>query len=351
VRGPGDTLEPVLIAGAFVGGMCGKIMLLLGAGGPDAPESLIMKPCVVFGMTGLFASCFRFPLTPIVIVMELTGSDCYSLVLPTILTCFIANSTANRLCPPLLHEMMRQDGVDLQELAERTLAESRGLGGLDNVMMNGPKKKDKPKKESRKASKDDEPDDDEEELAPVPRREAKLGTNTSLASFFSAGSVGRSLDRMATPTKSILKGSGQRRGNPRFRTGRLSTVSSGRFARAGGGFGRQGSQDSDLQRVNSGDSFASPGSRRGSRSSQLRGPPMDTVTALQTSTHDDILAELGRRLKGHGHTDGRGSNASSKERSSKDSCPQRSDDPAEQRLECEINLACSRFLQEDNCDD
>jgi hypothetical protein len=298
--------------------MCGKIMLLLGAGGPDAPESLIMKPCVVFGMTGLFASSFRVPPTPIVIVMELTGSDCYSLVLPTILTCFIANSTANRLCPPLLHEMMRQD---------------------------------KPKKESRKASKDDEPDDDEEELAPVPRREAKLGTNTSLASFFSAGSVGRSLDRMATPTKSILKGSGQRRGNPRFRTGRLSTVSSGRFARAGGGFGRQGSQDSDLQRVNSGDSFASPGSRRGSRSSQLRGPPMDTATALQTSTHDDILAELGRRLKGHGHTDGRGSNASSKERSSKDSCPQRSDDPAEQRLECEINLACSRFLQEDNCDD
>ena len=61
-RFPGDTLEPVLIAGGFMGGFVGKI-LPASMLGPEANAA-----CEIFGMVGLFASCFRFPLTPVVIV-------------------------------------------------------------------------------------------------------------------------------------------------------------------------------------------------------------------------------------------------------------------------------------------
>ena len=62
-RFPGDTLEPVLISGGFIGGFVGKLL----------PDSVLGEEanaaCEIFGMVGLFASCFRFPLTPVVIVL------------------------------------------------------------------------------------------------------------------------------------------------------------------------------------------------------------------------------------------------------------------------------------------
>jgi len=122
VRGPGDTLEPVLISGAFLGGMTGRMLHWAGAGPDNAQSSAVVKPCVVFGMVGLFASCFRFPLTPIVIVLELTGSDAYALILPLVLTSFTAITVSNRLCCPLLDEIMRQDGIDLHALSAEALA-------------------------------------------------------------------------------------------------------------------------------------------------------------------------------------------------------------------------------------
>eukprot|EP00913_Durusdinium_trenchii_P020069 g18860.t1 len=62
VRCPADLLEPVLITGGFVGGAIGSLL-------PQDSELLehgTVMPCIIFGMVGLFASCFRFSLTPIV---------------------------------------------------------------------------------------------------------------------------------------------------------------------------------------------------------------------------------------------------------------------------------------------
>lgn len=41
-----------------------------------------------FLVPGLFASCFRFPLTPVVFAIELTGTRTYNLVLPVAVSCF-----------------------------------------------------------------------------------------------------------------------------------------------------------------------------------------------------------------------------------------------------------------------
>lgn len=115
-RAPGDILEPVLLAGAFLGGAVGSF-LEAAISDPNLAKQ-VMKPCLVFGMVGLFASCFRFPLTPVVIVLELMGVETYSLVLPAALSGFTAITASNRLFPPLLDEIMHEDDIDLHELSK-----------------------------------------------------------------------------------------------------------------------------------------------------------------------------------------------------------------------------------------
>ncbi|CAE7303974.1 Ift140 [Symbiodinium natans] len=111
-RFPGDTLEPVLIAGGFMGGFVGKI-LPASMLGPEANAA-----CEIFGMVGLFASCFRFPLTPVVIVLELTGTRTYNIILPVALSSFTALAVSNHLFPPILEQILHQDGIDLEAVAE-----------------------------------------------------------------------------------------------------------------------------------------------------------------------------------------------------------------------------------------
>lgn len=115
-KAPGDILEPVLISGAFLGGSVGNVLQILIE--DDELAEQVLRPCLVFGMVGLFASCFRFPLTPVVIVLELMGVETYSLVLPAALAGFTAIITSNRLFPPLLDELMHEDGVDCHELSQ-----------------------------------------------------------------------------------------------------------------------------------------------------------------------------------------------------------------------------------------
>lgn len=95
-RFPGDTLEPVLVSGGFLGAWIGRWL-------PQAAEEG-RSACEIFGMVGLFSSCFRFPLTPIVLVLELTGTSCYYLILPVALSSFTALFLSNHLFPPILEE-------------------------------------------------------------------------------------------------------------------------------------------------------------------------------------------------------------------------------------------------------
>eukprot|EP00434_Breviolum_minutum_P002381 symbB.v1.2.002105.t1/scaffold114.1/size323002/11 len=79
-------------------------------------------------MVGLFASCFRFPLTPVVIVLELTGTRTYNLILPVALSSFTANAVSNHLFPPILEQILHQDNIDLEAVAELAeLAEEEEL--------------------------------------------------------------------------------------------------------------------------------------------------------------------------------------------------------------------------------
>lgn len=116
VRCPADMLEPVLITGGFLGGAIGSLL-------PQDDTELLqggtVMPCIIFGMVGLFASCFRFSLTPIVIVLEIVGTESYSLILPAVLCGFTASTCSDHLFPALLEDILEQDGINLQELAEQ----------------------------------------------------------------------------------------------------------------------------------------------------------------------------------------------------------------------------------------
>lgn len=110
-RFPGDTLEPVLISGAFLGAAMGRMLPKEIAGDSDSA-------CEIFGMVGLFASCFRFPLTPVVFAIELTGTRTYNLVLPTAVSCFAGLQLSNYLFEPILEQLLHQDNIDLEAVAE-----------------------------------------------------------------------------------------------------------------------------------------------------------------------------------------------------------------------------------------
>jgi len=116
VRCPADILEPVLITGGFLGGAIGS---LLPQDDTELLERGTVMPCIIFGMVGLFASCFRFSLTPIVIVLEIVGTESYSLILPAVLCGFTASTCSDHLFPALLEDILEQDGINLQELVEQ----------------------------------------------------------------------------------------------------------------------------------------------------------------------------------------------------------------------------------------
>ena len=143
-RFPGDTLEPVLISGAFLGAAIGRMLPKEVVGDSDSA-------CEIFGMVGLFASCFRFPLTPVVFAIELTWTRTYNLVLPVAVSCFTGLQLSNYLFEPILEQILHQDNIDLEavaELAEMAEQEEmrRAEMGLDEV-----------EEEDTPASGDDEP--------------------------------------------------------------------------------------------------------------------------------------------------------------------------------------------------
>eukprot|EP00930_Biecheleria_cincta_P005223 TRINITY_DN106141_c0_g1_i1.p1 TRINITY_DN106141_c0_g1~~TRINITY_DN106141_c0_g1_i1.p1 ORF type:complete len:888 (+),score=166.45 TRINITY_DN106141_c0_g1_i1:337-2664(+) len=113
VRVPADILEPLLMTGGFIGGAVGNVLRDPQAAGNDAET-----PCIILGMVGLFASCFRFPLTPIVLVVEITGIQTYTVILPAALCSFTAVTCSNYLFPALMDDILDEEGIDLHLLAQ-----------------------------------------------------------------------------------------------------------------------------------------------------------------------------------------------------------------------------------------
>eukprot|EP00929_Paragymnodinium_shiwhaense_P063425 TRINITY_DN31680_c0_g2_i1.p1 TRINITY_DN31680_c0_g2~~TRINITY_DN31680_c0_g2_i1.p1 ORF type:complete len:652 (-),score=88.79 TRINITY_DN31680_c0_g2_i1:113-2068(-) len=111
LQGPGDMLEPTLIGGGCLGAVVGKALPAeyLGAN--------TVQVCTILGMSGLFASSFGFPLTPVVFTLELTGVQTYSLIIPVALCSLTAMKLTQRLHGELLHEVMAQEGIDLHAIS------------------------------------------------------------------------------------------------------------------------------------------------------------------------------------------------------------------------------------------
>eukprot|EP00930_Biecheleria_cincta_P046852 TRINITY_DN32381_c0_g1_i1.p1 TRINITY_DN32381_c0_g1~~TRINITY_DN32381_c0_g1_i1.p1 ORF type:complete len:814 (-),score=117.79 TRINITY_DN32381_c0_g1_i1:200-2641(-) len=110
---PGDMLEPVLIAGGFIGGFFGSMLP------QDVVGEEALPTCAILGMVALFSSCFRFPLTSVVIVIELTGIRTYSVIVPTALASFTALIASNKLSfDPLLEQLLSHTGIDLSAMAK-----------------------------------------------------------------------------------------------------------------------------------------------------------------------------------------------------------------------------------------
>eukprot|EP00928_Gymnodinium_smaydae_P002053 TRINITY_DN10722_c0_g1_i1.p1 TRINITY_DN10722_c0_g1~~TRINITY_DN10722_c0_g1_i1.p1 ORF type:complete len:860 (+),score=123.69 TRINITY_DN10722_c0_g1_i1:90-2669(+) len=120
MRCPGDMLEPILLVGGALGGMVGRILSLV----PEIGDQ-VMRPCIIFGNVGLFAACFRFPLTPIIIILEVTGMETYTLILPAVLASFTGCTFASRMEITLFEEVMFQDGLDLHGLSRLSSGQDR----------------------------------------------------------------------------------------------------------------------------------------------------------------------------------------------------------------------------------
>jgi len=122
VQGPGDLLEPILISGGFFGGGIGVVIQSFITS--ESMSEQVLRPCILFGMSSMFASCFRFPLTPVVIVLEMMGLETYSLILPVFFGCLTASLISSRFFDPLLDELMRVGSVDLHALAVQADAQA-----------------------------------------------------------------------------------------------------------------------------------------------------------------------------------------------------------------------------------
>ena len=112
--GPGGLLMPSLIIGGFFGGMV--ISLFERILDPTLYAAL-WQPSLIFGVIGLFSANFRFPLTSVVILFELTGFDpgTWTIALPCILCSYLSISACDGFYnfPPLFEGLCAQDGISL----------------------------------------------------------------------------------------------------------------------------------------------------------------------------------------------------------------------------------------------
>lgn len=114
----GGIFAPLLVIGAQTGLFFGLLM-------QRAVPNTVQHPAVfaIVGMAALFAAIVRAPLTGIVLIVEMTES--YSLMLPLLLTCFVAYLTADVL----------RDQPIYEALLERDLLRSRAKPELEATLL------------------------------------------------------------------------------------------------------------------------------------------------------------------------------------------------------------------------
>jgi len=114
---PGGLFAPMLALGALAGLLFGVICGLLLPGLDIQPQAF-----AVVGMTALFTSAVRAPLTGMVLVTEMTGS--VSLLLPMLFACFTA-----MLAPTLLRNAPIYDSLRKRQRRLAAVEATQGPGG------------------------------------------------------------------------------------------------------------------------------------------------------------------------------------------------------------------------------
>eukprot|EP00397_Hematodinium_sp_SG-2012_P004690 GEMP01004703.1.p1 GENE.GEMP01004703.1~~GEMP01004703.1.p1 ORF type:complete len:938 (+),score=170.17 GEMP01004703.1:38-2851(+) len=74
-------LGPTLVTGGLLGGTVGWVITILF---DVADADRFVEPCVCLGMCALFGTVFRFPVTAMLVILELATIECYYMILPIV---------------------------------------------------------------------------------------------------------------------------------------------------------------------------------------------------------------------------------------------------------------------------
>ncbi|EER06008.1 voltage-gated clc-type chloride channel, putative [Perkinsus marinus ATCC 50983] len=112
---PAGLLTPSLVTGGYLGSAIGSAAKSIGEATDMSPSFVryLHQTGVLFGMTGMFSSWFRTPITAVVIAYELTGV--YSLVLPIMLCNYLSSALISLVYEKDVTEhMMERAGVSAE---------------------------------------------------------------------------------------------------------------------------------------------------------------------------------------------------------------------------------------------
>ncbi|MDI9519796.1 MAG: chloride channel protein [Bacillota bacterium] len=101
---PGGIFFPLLVLGAIIGTLFGKLAVMyLGL------DPALINNIIILGMTGFFAAIVRAPLTGIVLLLEMTGS--FNNMLPLAITAMIASLTADLLKSAPIYDSLLENQI------------------------------------------------------------------------------------------------------------------------------------------------------------------------------------------------------------------------------------------------
>ena len=119
---PGGIFFPLLVLGAIIGTLFGKIAVMyLGL------DPTLMNNIIILGMTGFFSAIVRAPLTGIVLLLEMTGS--FDSMLPLAMAAIIACITADLLKSAPIYDSLLENqlkesiSVSLPDEGQKTTIE------------------------------------------------------------------------------------------------------------------------------------------------------------------------------------------------------------------------------------
>lgn len=92
---PGGIFAPSLATGAGIGYDLGQFL-------PLAPEQTM----ILLGMIAYFSAVVQAPITALVIILEMTANR--DMILPLLITSFIANGTSKLICPQPIYQVLAQ---------------------------------------------------------------------------------------------------------------------------------------------------------------------------------------------------------------------------------------------------